>query len=50
MHHGEYSPDHAVSVLQVVGARPVPTLLATLVDFGFANVSSTPTGFQVRAG
>jgi hypothetical protein len=48
-HHGEYSHDPPVSVLEVIGARPVEQLVNALADYGFAQVSPTPEGFTARA-
>jgi hypothetical protein len=48
-HHGEYSHNPPVSVLEVIGARPVEQLVSALADYGFARVSPTPEGFRARA-
>ncbi len=48
LHHGEHSHDPPVTVLEVVGARPVQRLVAVLVQYGFAEVRQTREGFQAR--
>jgi hypothetical protein len=48
-HHGTYSHNPPVTVLEVIGARPVADLVALLADHGFVSVKSTGEGFQARA-
>jgi hypothetical protein len=48
-HHGEYSHNPPVSVLEVIGAQPLEHLVGVLGDYGFTLVSPTPEGFRARA-
>jgi hypothetical protein len=48
-HHGEHSHHPPVTVLEIVGARPVEHLVAELAKYGYVEVSPTPEGFRARA-
>ena len=48
-HHGEYSHNPPVSILEVFGARPVAELRAALAECGFSDVAATADGFRARA-
>ena len=48
-HHGQYSHTPSVSILEVIGAKPLKSLVGALGDYGFTLVSPTPEGFRARA-
>jgi hypothetical protein len=48
-HHGEYSHFPPVSSLEIIGAQPVDSLVATFAEHGFPKVRSTPDGFRASA-
>jgi hypothetical protein len=48
-HHGEYSHNPPVSVIEVIGAQPLEPLVVALGKYGFTLVSPTPEGFRARA-
>jgi hypothetical protein len=48
-HHGEYSHNPPVSVLQIIGAKPTEPLRDALAEYGFTSIDLTPQGFQARA-
>jgi hypothetical protein len=48
-HHGAYSHNPPVSVLEVIGAQPLAPLVSVLADYGFTLVSPTPEGFRACA-
>jgi hypothetical protein len=50
LHHGEYSHDPPIRVLEIFGARPVSPLVEALDEIGFRVCENTPDGFIARAG
>ena len=44
-HHGEFSHDPPVSVIEVVGARCTPAVAAAFAEYGFTKVVTTEDGF-----
>jgi hypothetical protein len=48
LHHGEYSHDLALSVLQVIGLNLSEVVKDALNEYGFRDVESSPDGFVAR--
>ena len=49
-HHGEYSHDPPVSVLEVIGAEPSAAVREELDAYGFHRVEPSEEGFRARRG
>lgn len=50
LHHGEYSHDPPVSVIEVFGPDPSPAAQAAFSSFGFTAISATSYGFSAGKG
>jgi hypothetical protein len=48
LHHGEYSHDPALSVIQVIGLNVSEVVKDALADCGFRVVEPAPDGFVAR--
>lgn len=48
LHHGEYSHDPPVSVIEVFGPAPSRDAEAAFSSFGFTSISRSPFGFTAR--
>ena len=47
-HHGEYSHDPPLSVIELIGSEPSAVVRDELDSYGFRDVESSPTGFVAR--
>jgi hypothetical protein len=48
LHHGEYSHDPPLSVIETIGLRPTSAVSDALSEYGFQEVEATPDGFIAR--
>jgi hypothetical protein len=47
-HHGEYSHDPPLSLLEVIGLEPTVAVRDELSSYGFGNIELSAEGFVVR--